>query len=513
MINIMRIISSIKNLIFAFGGQFLGIIISFIARIVFLKILTTEYLGLNGLFTNILTILSLAELGIGLAMNFSLYKPLAEQNKEKIKSLMYLYKKAYMIIGFVILILGVAISPLLPFFIKEMPNIPENIYLIYILFVVNTGISYFFSYKRALIISDQKRYISTIYRYGFYFVLNVAQIIALILTKNYILFLVLQAIFTLVENICISIKADKMYPYLKEKNIEKLAIEEKREIKKNVFAMVFHKVGAILVNATDNIIISKFLGLVWTGLYANYYFIINALNTVIGQIFSSVIASVGNLGATEDKEKLYDVFKKTFFINFWIFGFCSICLYILFNHFITLWIGEQYLISIGIVLILVIMFYMSGMRTSVVTFKEALGLFWYDRYKPIFEVVINLSVSIILVQKIGLAGVFIGTIVSTLTTVFWIEPLVLYKYGFKGNLLEYFKLYFKYTIITIIVGAITILIINTLFTSTTIISFIGKLLLSIGIPNLCFVLLFRKTEEFRYFENLANVLIEKIRNK
>lgn len=509
----MRTISSIKNLIVAFGGQFIGIIISFVARIVFLQILNAEYLGINGLFTNILTILCLAELGIGSAMNFSLYKPLAEHNKEKIKSLMYLYKKAYIIIGIIILVLGIAISPLLPYFINEMPDIPENIYFIYILFVINTGISYFFSYKRALIISDQKRYIATFYRYAFYFLLNVAQIICLLITRNYILFLVLQIIFTLLENIFVSIKANKMYPYLKEKNIDKLLKEETKEIKKNVFAMVIHKVGGIVVNSTDNILISKFVSLTAVGLYSNYYLITNALNIVIGQVFSSIVASIGNLGATENKEKLKNIFDKVFFMNFWIFGFSSICLYILFNDFITLWLGEEFLLSISVMLVIVISFYITGMRKSVLNFKDALGLFWYDRYKPIFEVVINLITSIILAQKIGLAGVFIGTIISTLTTSFWVEPYVLYKYGFKTKLREYFKQCIKYTIITILVALLTIFIVNTLFTSVTILSFIGKLLLCIGIPNLCFVIIFRKSEEFIYFKNLIEAIINKIKNR
>ena len=441
----MRTVSSIKNLIFAFGGQFLGIIISFIARIIFLQVLNSEYLGINGLFTNILTILSLAELGIGTAMNFSLYKPLAEQNKEKIKSLMYLYKKAYIIIGIIILVVGIAISPLLPFFINEMPDIPENIYFIYILFVINTGISYFFSYKRALIVSDQKRYIATIYRYGFYFLLNVAQIICLLITRNYILFLVLQIIFTLLENIFVSIKANKMYPYLKEKNIDKLLKEETKEIKKNVFAMFFHKVGEIVVKSTDNIIISKFVSLSAVGLYSNYYLITNALNMIIGQVFTSIVASIGNLGATENKEKLKNIFNKVFFLNFWIFGFSAICLYILFNDFISLWLGAEYLLPESVMLVIVVSFCIEGMRKSVLDFRDALGIFWYDRYKPIFEVIINLIASIILVQKIGLAGVFVGTIISTLTTSFWVEPYVLYKYGFKMKLRDYFKQYLKYT--------------------------------------------------------------------
>ena len=509
----MRTISSIKNLIVAFGGQFIGIIISFVARIVFLKILNAEYLGINGLFTNILTILCLAELGIGSAMNFSLYKPLAEQNKEKIKSLMYLYKKAYIIIGIIILVLGIAISPLLPYFINEMPDIPENIYFIYILFVINTGISYFFSYKRALIISDQKRYIATFYRYAFYFLLNVAQIICLLVTRNYILFLILQIIFTLLENIFVSIKANKMYPYLKEKNIDRLLKEETKEIKKNVLALILHKVGGILGNCKDNIIISKFIGLTEVGIYSNYYLIISALNTIIGQFFSSIVASIGNLGATENKEKLKNIFDNVFFMNFWIYGFSSICLYILFNDFITLWLGEEYLLSIGVMLIIVIDFFIEGMRKTVLTFKDGLGLFWYDRYKPVFSLIVSLVASIILVQKIGLAGVFIGTIISTLTTAFWIEPYVLYKYGLKAKLREYFKQCIKYTIITILVALLTIFIVNTLFTSVNILTFIGKLLLCIGIPNLCFVLIFRKSEEFIYFKNLIEGIINKIKNR
>lgn len=508
----MRTVSSIKNLIFAFGGQFLGIIISFIARIIFLQVLNSEYLGINGLFTNILTILSLAELGIGTAMNFSLYKPLAEQNKEKIKSLMYLYKKAYIIIGIIILVVGIAISPLLPFFINEMPDIPENIYFIYILFVINTGISYFFSYKRALIVSDQKRYIATIYRYGFYFLLNVAQIICLLITRNYILFLVLQIIFTLLENIFVSIKANKMYPYLKEKNIDKLLKEETKEIKKNVFAMFFHKVGEIVVKSTDNIIISKFVSLSAVGLYSNYYLITNALNMIIGQVFTSIVASIGNLGATENKEKLKNIFNKVFFLNFWIFGFSAICLYILFNDFISLWLGAEYLLPESVMLVIVVSFCIEGMRKSVLDFRDALGIFWYDRYKPIFEVIINLIASIILVQKIGLAGVFVGTIISTLTTSFWVEPYVLYKYGFKMKLRDYFKQYLKYTIVTLLVAILTVFIINTLFTSVTILTFIGKLLLCIGIPNLCFILIFRKGEEFIYYKDLMEGIINKIKN-
>ena len=198
-----RTSSTIKNLFWAFIGQGIGLIISFISRIFFLKILGSEYLGLNGLFTNILTVLSLAELGIGTAIIYSLYRPLAVKDELKIKQLMFFYKKTYIIIGIIILILGIAITPFLKYLINDIPNI-DYIWLIYILFVIYTSVSYFYSYKRNLIIADQNRYIATIYRYLFYILLNITQIIYLVITKDYFGFLVLQIIFTILENIFVS---------------------------------------------------------------------------------------------------------------------------------------------------------------------------------------------------------------------------------------------------------------------------------------------------------------------
>lgn len=497
-----RINSSVKNLIYAFIGQAVGVAINFFARIVFLKILTTEYLGLNGLFSNILSMLSLMELGVGSAMTFSLYKPLATKDKEKVKSLMSLYRKAYITIGILILIIGIAITPLLPYFIEEMPNISENINIIYILFVVNTAISYFYSYKRSLINSDQKRYIATMYRYGFYFFLNIAQIIVLLVTKNYIWYLLTQIIFTFMENVAISKKADKMYPYLKEKNINKLEKKDTDKIKKNVTAMVGHKIGGIVVNGTDNILLSKFVGLIPVGIYSNYYLIINALNMILGQIFISITASVGNLVAIESKEKTYDIFKKTFFLNFWIYGFSSICLMTLFNDFITIWLGSEYLFSIDIVIILVINFYVTGMRKAVLTFRDATGLYWEDRYKPLVESVVNLIASIILVKILGTVGVFIGTFISTMTTCFWVEPYILYKYEFGLNIKAYLKKYAKYIVFVIATGIITILLCNAIAVSG-ILGFIIKAIICIIVINIIFFILTYKTEEFKYFKNIV----------
>ena len=496
----MRTKSSIKNLIVAFIGQAFGVAISFVARLIFVRILTKEYLGLNGLFTNILTMLSLVELGVGQAIIYSLYKPLATNDQEKIKSLMQLFKKVYRIVGIVILLLGFITLPFYKNLINEVPNI-KNLDLIYLLFVANTSISYFYSYKRSLIISDQKRYIATIYRYGFYFLLNVVQIIFLLLTHNYIVFLIIQILFTWLENVFVSLKANKMYPYLKEKNIQKLDDKEYKKIKQNVFAMFFHKIGIVVVNSTDNILISKYIGLVALGIYSNYYLIINALEIIIIQFFNAIVASVGNLGATKDEKAVKKTFDITLFLNFIIFGVCSICLLNLFNPFISTWLGKDFIFDFNIVIVIVICFYLKGIRKTCITYKDALGYFRQDRYKPIIESILNLIVSIILVHFMGIIGIFLGTIISTIITSLWIEPYVLYKCYFKIPLKDYFIRLFKYLITTIIIYLITYFICN-LININTIIDIILKLLISTLLPLITYYIVFKNTVEFKSIINI-----------
>ena len=380
---------SIKNIIYAIVGQFFGIGISLISRLVFVKILSSEYLGLSSLFTNILTILSLTEMGFGTAMAFELYKPIAKNDKEKIKYLMKLYKKIYIIIGISIIILGIITIPVYPNLINERPNI-ENLDLIYMLFVLNTAFSYFVAYKRLLIISDQNRYIATAYRYGFYIAMNVMQIIELVLFKNYILYLIIQVLFTLLENIGISIKANKMYPYLKDKEVKEVAKRDKKHLMQNVKALFFHRFGGVVLNSTDNIVISKVLGLNWVGLYSNYYLITNALNTILNQVFSSVVASIGNLNTSNTREKMTDTFNKIFFANVWIYAVVCSALLVLINPFIEIWLGRDYIISFGTVIVLVVNYFVYGMRRPAMAFREATGNYRKDWYSPIIEAVINI---------------------------------------------------------------------------------------------------------------------------
>lgn len=496
----MRSKSSAKNLVVALIGQAFGLIISFIARIIFVKFLSDEYLGLNGLFTNLLTMLSLVELGVGSALVYSLYKPLADGDNEKVKSLMDLYRKAYNIIGGVVLIIGILFIPFYRYLISEVPSI-SHLDFIYILFVLNTAISYFYSYKRSLIICDQKRYIATIYRYVFYFLLNVFQIIVLFLTHNYILYLITQVVFTWLENICISIKADRMYPYLKDKNIKKLDKKELNTISKNVRAMLFHKIGGVVVNSTDNILISKLVGLIAVGMYSNYYLITSALDTITAQFFNAITASVGNLGACTNSKKVKETFNTTFFLNYLIYGVITVCLLILFNPFIEVWLGKKYLFDFGVVLVITICFYLKGIRKTCLTFKDALGLFWQDRYKPIIESIINLVASIILGIKYGVLGIFVGTIISTVTTSLWIEPYVLYKYYFKENIIDYLYRFIKYTLVVVL----TYLIVQKIVILISINGILGLLIkgvVSLILSILIMTIVFIKTKEIKHVKKI-----------
>lgn len=367
----MRTKNSIINFITAIIGQFFGVIVSFVSRIFFIRYLGSEYLGVDGLFTNILTILSLAELGVGSAMTFSLYKPIAEENKEKIKSLMNLYKVSYRAIGIIVIILGICMIPFYRNLMDEVPDI-NNLNFIFMLFVLNTAISYFYAYKKSLIVCHQKKFITTIVKYVSYFIMNLLQIIILSITKNYVLFLVCQIVFTLTENLINSMIADRIYPYLKEKNIEKLDISEKKEIKNNVRAMLFHKLGSVIINSTDNIIISKYIGLVAVGLYSNYYMITNALIIITNQIFDAIVASIGNLGTTNNTPKTNEVFNRVFFLNFWVFGMLAATMAIVMNDFISIWVGQEYVFNIYVTYVIIISFYLRGMRKSCITFRDAL---------------------------------------------------------------------------------------------------------------------------------------------
>lgn len=476
-------------------GFLFSYIFTFATRKIFVVYLSIEYLGLNGLFSNILSMLSLAELGIGTAICYSLYKPLAFNETEKIQALMQLFKKAYTIIGFLVLGIGLSLIPLLPFILGEVPNIP-HINFIYALFIIDSGASYFLSYKRTILVADQKKYIDTTYYYGFQIVKSLLQILVLVLTGNFIFFLLVMLGTTVIENLVIRHKINRMYPYLIKMKKKSLSREEKTQIKKNVYALTFHKIGGVIVNGTDNILMVKFVSLTSAGINANYTMITTALRKIMGIIFSSLTASIGNLAAEKHGEGSKPFFDQLNFISAWIYGFSAISLLALFNPFISLWLGSEYLFDYAVVFVIVLNFYLAGMLMPVRTFNSSMGLFWYDRYKPIFESIINLGFSIYLVNKIGLVGVLIGTTISTVTTCSWFEPFVLFKFGFELPVSKYFFNYVRYTLVTILIGWVTFKGIAFVEISNRFGDFFVSMILCAIIPNVLYILVYFRNIEF-----------------
>ncbi|MFD0771224.1 lipopolysaccharide biosynthesis protein [Bacillus sp. CGMCC 1.60114] len=507
----MRIQNSLKNILFGLSGQIISIGMGFIVRTVFIYTLGIEYLGVDGLFTSILIMLSLANLGFDTAVIYSLYKPLAENDIHKIQALMNLYQKAYRLIGFIVLLIGLSIFPFLPHLMNGKTTI-NNINIIYLLFLLSSVSSYYFVYKQSIIIADQRNHIISKIHIVFIIISNFLQIILLISIGNYIVVLITQLALRLIENVYIANKANKLYPYLQEKNNEKLSKEDKKLFFENLYALLLYRISGVVINGTDNIIISKFIGITWVGVYSNYLLIINTINTLLGYLFYSITASVGNLNVKENEEKKYFIFRVLNFVNFWIYGFCSVCLWNLINPLITLWLGERYVFDKYIVFAIILNFFTAGMQNASTIFRETAGLFKKGKYRPIIAAVINIAASIILAKQIGIAGVFLGTVISRLCTYFWYDPYVIFKFVLQKPVKAYFIRYSLFVLLVFVSVIITDILGNTFHINTFIdIAIWG--ISSLVIPNIIFYIIFRKSEEIEYLRSIMRQIANKILSK
>lgn len=471
-------------------------LLKFIVRMVFIKTLPIEYLGVNGLFTNVLAILSLAELGIGPAIVYSLYKPLAYGDKETVKSIMRLFKKVYIAVSGIILILGLMLFPFLDSFIKNGQTVPQVEYF-YIVFLLNTVVSYLWTYKRSLLIADQKQYVVNIYQAAVQILVAVLQTIFLLIFADYWCFIILMLFGTVLENFSIARKADKEYPYLNEKT-KSLDLDIKQQIVKSTKAMIFHKIGGMVVFSSSNLVLSKFAGLAAVGLYSNYYMVIAALNTFVAKFFESITASIGNLMVVEESSKKIKAFKITEFITALQAAICFCGLYVLFNPFVELWVGKVYLFSEAVVSAMAFSFYLTYMRKAVLMFRDACGLYWNDRYKPLAESVINLTASIYLTINYGVIGVVLGGIISTLLTCFWVEPYVLFNNGIDIKLKDYFIDYLKFTVVSLLSALTSKLIYSSLFAKVTLLNFISGILICVSATLVLWYVVFKSREEMRF---------------
>ncbi|MBQ2968283.1 MAG: hypothetical protein IJE10_09220 [Clostridia bacterium] len=434
--------SSFQNLKYGMLNTLLITILPFVTRTFFIKFLGQNYLGIDAVFLNIINMIEIVNVGIGTAITYSVYKPIADGDTEKCRTLFRLYRTCYYIIGVVVLCIGLALMPFLDSLLKETPDIPENLYVIYLFMLLSTVSFYFFADKQCVIVAHQKSYIVSKVKIVSVAAINILEIFFLFLTKKYMVYLALQSLQNTVIYGFVSYKAKKLYPQFFGGKVNPVDPEDKKNIVKNTTALVFNRAGSLIINCTDSFIIASCVNVASAGFYSNYLVIKNALNNFTMMFTSSLTASIGNLNASEksaDKQRLYDVFCHTYFVNYFIHAFCSICMICLFEPFIALWLGKTYCMGIEVVLIVTANFYFLGVQKTAEQFKSACGLFWQDRYRVFIESIMNLIVSLILVRHYGVFGVLAGTLISNILVTFWVEPLIVYKHALQRNVWLYYS--------------------------------------------------------------------------
>lgn len=503
-----RIQYAAKNIAFGYIGNISSTVLGFVLRTVFIRKLDETLLGINGLYTGVLTMLSLAELGIGTALNFSLYAPVARKDYEKIKSYMLFYKKAYRAIAGVVAVIGLALVPFLKYFIKNPGDYGMGeLTVYYLIFLFNTVSTYFVSYKYSLVNAEQKNYIQTNVLTLTKLVTVILQLMVLLLTANFLLYLLTAAAVELVQKIYVNAYLNRLYPYLKEKDVKPLEKEEIRDITDKTKALVCHKVGDVARLQTDSLIISSFIQVALVGIVDNYTMVINSISGFVNIIFNSVISSFGNLIATESREKQYEIFQVYRFVANWIYGLSAIGFYLLLSPLVTLWLGEKWLLSSTVVALILTDYYFKGDRIVLSNFKTAAGVFEQDKFLALIQGIVNLVISIALVQKMGLAGIYIGTIVSGLIANIT-KPFIIYKACFDKGVKEYFIETGKHLVILGIVLAVVYPLSKIILEKITIISFLSMGILIVVIYNGLFLLVYGKTKEMKY---LVEILKRKVK--
>ena len=473
------------NTSIALALQPFQVILGFVNRTVFVNILGITYLGLSNYLSSLVSILSLAELGVAGAISYALYAPLVREEHGKVNAFMLLFKKLYRIIGVSIFILGTILSLFLPHLIKDY-TINHEVYLIYFLFVFNAGSSYFFSYKRTLLYVDQRNYVMTLIDFGLNTLRVLLQIAVVVLTHNYIFYLLISIIMNIIGNILMSQMVDRLYEYLYNEEITPINQEEREKFIRNIKGNIIGSIGETVVFQTDSILMAKFISLATIGIYGNYTYVLGFVSMVLNTAINSVVSSVGNLVHSEDRtveDKLHFL-KKFQFIVFSMIYFASMG-YLLFIHpFITIWLGESFSFNRTIEILIVLHFFFTFYRRPILVMISVYGLSYEQNKKAIAEIILNIVFSLyyLVVLDLGVAGILLGTICSTVVTCIWYEPYSAFKYGIKSSAKEYFKNMIKhFAVFTISIVCIILLDVFVFSKQEFIVTIFMKILLYVGL--------------------------------
>ena len=506
-----RVAKSMKNTVFGVIGLFVSLIISFISRSVFIKILGVEYNGVNGLFSNILSVLNLAELGFATSIAYALYKPLKENDKKTTAMLMRYFSKIYRLIALIVTIGGCCCIPFLQYLISE--DISEltfslnELRIYFSLYLLNTACSYLLAYKRTIITADQNSYIVSNVDNGCNILLNIFQIGLLYVTRDFYSYLIIMIVKTIANNIIIHVIANKNYPYLSQYKEAGLSKEQKTDIFKNVQALFLHKIGFVVIYSTSSIIISAFVSIIDAGKYSNYTMISTNVNNFINIVFNSVTAGVGNLCLENSQEHNYIVFKRISYLSNFFSVFTFVCYICLFNDFMRIWLGEGMEFGMSVVFAISLNSMVAYLRKTVNTFKEGMGLFRQDWFKPLLEAVIGVAVAIGLSYLWGTFGVIMGYTLATIFISMPIENFVLFKYGLKRKAREHIIKLFLSTILSLGLAVLTFYICS--FIPDGIGWFILEFCFVVIFATIVYLLLTCRTPEFKYYMDLTKKLLRK----
>ena len=507
-----RIKKSAKNMVSGVIFRLISLLTAFIVRTIFIKCLGNAYLSVNGLYSSILSMLSLAELGFSTAMVFSMYKPLADKDYDKLGQLVRLYKRTYTVIGAVVLVLGLLLVPFLDVLIKNKPDLP-GLTFYYLLFLGNSVISYwFFAYMSSVLQADQRASVISNYSSIFNLIKTGLQIVVLLLFHNFTIYLLTQMFCTIMQNIVIALRVRKDYPIFENKNASELPKEEKKRIFADVRALMIQKVSFRVLNTSDSLIISAFVGINWVGLLSNYLIVEEAVVAVISQVFSAITASMGNFFAKENKEDGYLLFQRLDFMNYWIYGFSTVALATLLNPFVTLWLGKDFVLDQIIIVGLCARFFVEGFMNLQSSMRSTMGLFTQGKYLPLVVAGLNIALSIGLSYPFGIAGVLFATPLSRCAINVWFTPLVVHKDGFNKDICPYYRTMVIRVALLACIIVLMQFISNIVFSAgITLWNFSAMVAITAVVPNLIFAMLFRKKQEMNYFKSLASMFLKKIR--
>lgn len=502
-----RIKNSVRNISYRFVSQVASIVLKFVSRTIFISILGVEYLGINGLFSEILQMLSLADLGFGTAMVYSMYKPLAEHDEKRLGQLVALYKKIYTIIAITTTVIGISLVPFLKYLVNMDKDIPY-LKVYYLLYLANTVSSYLVVYKTCILNADQKNYLISKYNTIFSFISLIVTSVFLLITHNFMIYLIAQVAVTYANNFYVSHVAEKQYPYINNK-VEKLPKEEGKQIFQNVKSVFIYKVANTLVGSTDNTLISVLIGTIAVGFYSNYCMIVNNITLFINIIFSSVTASIGNMVVEANKKKNYDVYCLMQFVSFLLSSIAIAVTYLVINDLINVWLGEKFVLEPLVSLAIALNMYFSVVLMPIWSYREATGMYLQTKYVMVATAVVNLLVSIVLGKILGLAGILFATSIARISTYFWYEPRLLFKQFFGEKVWNYYKGIIKNIVVTFTVTVICSLV----FQKFVVMSWGDFFIKAVGV-SICALLLtivlYCKDPCFRVIKSMAVGLLKRV---